>query len=302
MSTVTEDSPAPVIHAGMGAILHAEGVAFRVWAPHAESVSVVGTFNDWNAEAHSMIREEHDTWYVDVLGAKAGDEYRFLLINGEQELSRIDPYAREVTNSVGNGIVYDPAAFDWEGDAFELPPNNELVIYELHTGTCHNQDPDGDRPGTFHDAIEKLGHLKKLGINCIEVMPSAEFAGDYSWGYNPAHPFAVEQSYGGPDALKEFVKAAHREGIAVLMDVVYNHFGPSDLDLWRFDGWGEGDQGGIYFYNDDRSSTPWGDTRPDYGREEVRRYIFDNAMMWLEEYHCDGLRYDMTLYIRRSEE
>jgi 1,4-alpha-glucan branching enzyme len=301
MSTITEDSSALAIHAGMGAILHSQGVAFRVWAPHAESASVVGTFNDWDAEAHPMVREEHDTWYVDIPQAKPGDEYRFLLINGEQELSRIDPYAREVTNSVGNGIIYDPAAFDWEGDDFTLPPHNELVIYELHTGTFHNGSPDGDTPGTFHDAIEKLGHLKKLGINCIEVMPSAEFAGDYSWGYNPAHPFAVEQAYGGPDALKEFVKAAHREGIAVVMDVVYNHFGPSDLDLWRFDGWGEGDKGGIYFYNDDRSSTPWGDTRPDYGREEVRRYILDNAVMWLEEYHCDGLRYDMTLYIRTSQ-
>jgi 1,4-alpha-glucan branching enzyme len=90
-------------------------------------------------------------------------------------------------------------------------------------------------------------------------------------------------------------------GIAVIIDVVYNHFGPSDLDIWRFDGWSENDKGGIYFYNDWRSATPWGDTRPDYGRQEVRQYIFDNAMMWLEEYHADGLRYDMTLYIRASD-
>src|SRR5690606_29782352 len=177
-------------------------------------------------------------------------------------------------------------------------PHNELVIYELHTGTFHDGDADGSAPGTFHDAIAKLDHLKKLGINCIEVMPSAEFAGDYSWGYNPAHPFAVEQAYGGPDALKEFVKQAHRAGIAVVMDVVYNHFGPSDLDLWRFDGWGEGDKGGIYFYNDDRSTTPWGDTRPDYGREEVRAFIHDNVRYWLEECNLDGLRWDATAYIR----
>ncbi len=84
----------------------------------------------------------------------------------------------------------------------------------------------------------------------------------------------------------------------MILDVVYNHFGPSDLDLWQFDGWSENGKGGIYFYNDHRSSTPWGDTRPDYGRGEVRSYIRDNAMMWLEEYHVDGLRYDMTLYIR----
>jgi 1,4-alpha-glucan branching enzyme len=129
-------------------------------------------------------------------------------------------------------------------------------------------------------------------------MPIAEFAGDYSWGYNPAHVFAVESSYGGPNGFKEFVKAAHRLGLGVVLDVVYNHFGPSDLDLWQFDGWSENGLGGIYFYNDWRSETPWGNTRPDYGRGEVRQYIRDNAFMWLEDYHVDGLRMDMTLYIR----
>jgi 1,4-alpha-glucan branching enzyme len=94
------------------------------------------------------------------------------------------------------------------------------------------------------------------------------------------------------------VKTAPAKGIAVILDVVYNHFGPSDLDLWQFDGWSENDKGGVYFYNDDRSSTPWGETRPDYGRGEVRQFIFDNAMMWIEEFHMDGLRYDMTLYMR----
>ncbi len=98
--------------------------------------------------------------------------------------------------------------------------------------------------------------------------------------------------------FKTFVREAHKNGFAVILDVVYNHFGPSDLDLWQFDGWQENDKGGIYFYNDHRSSTPWGDTRPDYGRGEVRSYIRDNAMMWLQDYHVDGLRYDMTLYIR----
>jgi len=137
-----------------------------------------------------------------------------------------------------------------------------------------------------------------LGINVIEIMPTAEFAGDRSWGYNPAHLFAVESAYGGPMALKRFVLACHSIGIGVIMDVVYNHFGPSDLSLWQFDGWSDENKGGIYFYNDWRSSTPWGDTRPDYGRSEVRRFITDNARHWLEEYHCDGLRFDMTLFIR----
>ena len=146
--------------------------------------------------------------------------------------------------------------------------------------------------------MEKFDHLEQLGVNAIQVMPLMEFAGDRSWGYNPAHIFAVESTYGGPDAFKTFVRAAHKRGMAVILDVVYNHLGPSDLDLWRFDGWSENDKGGIYFYNDDRSQTPWGDTRPDYGREEVRRFLHDNAMSWLHDYHLDGLRFDMTPYIR----
>lgn len=179
-----------------------------------------------------------------------------------------------------------------------MPAWNELVIYELHIGTFNAKD---GHVGTFDTAIERLPHLKALGVNAVEVMPIAEFAGDYSWGYNPAHPDAVESAYGGQEAFKRFVAAAHEMGIAVIVDVVYNHFGPSDISLWQFDGWHENNKGGIYFYNDWRSATPWGDTRPDYGRGEVRKYIFDNAMMWLDDYQADGLRYDMTLYIRSVE-
>jgi 1,4-alpha-glucan branching enzyme len=129
-------------------------------------------------------------------------------------------------------------------------------------------------------------------------MPPFEFAGDVSWGYNPAHLFAIESSYGGPDAFKRFIRDAHAHGIAVIVDVVYNHLGPSDLDLWRFDGWSEDDGGGIYVYNDWRATTPWGDTRPDYGRGEVRAFLRDSALTWLEEFRCDGLRFDSTLYTR----
>ncbi len=111
------------------------------------------------------------------------------------------------------------------------------------------------------------------------------------------HASSVEESYGGPIALKRFVKAVHGAGIGVILDVVYNHFGPSDLDLWQFDGWSENGLGGIYFYSDWHAETPWGSTRPDYGRSEVRQFIRDNALMWLEEYRVDGLRFDMTLFM-----
>lgn len=294
-SPVTSNSHPAARQQGMGAIVHENGVAFRLWAPHAEKVSVAGTFNEWNEESLPLVSENNGYWYVDVPQAKIGDEYRFILTHGTEKLSRIDPYAREVTTSVGNGVIHD-SNFDWGDDSFTLPPRNELVIYELHVGSFRRRKED--KPGTFYDAITRLDHLKRIGINAIEIMPTQEFAGDLSWGYNPAHIFAVESAYGGPKAFKEFVKEAHRLGIGIILDVVYNHFGPSDLNLWKFDGWSENDLGGIYFYNDWRSETPWGNTRPDYGRGEVRQFIFDNAMMWFDDYHVDGLRYDATVYIR----
>lgn len=281
---------------GMGAILHTQGVAFRVWAPHAQRVSVIGSFNDWEGTRHPMEAEENGYWYASVDESHTGDQYRFLLSTPNGEFTRIDPYAREVTNSVGNAIVHDPS-FDWQGDDFHLAPWNELVIYELHVGTFNDQE-DGSHQGEFSSVAARLGHLKKLGVNGIQIMPVGEFAGDRSWGYNPAHIFSVENTYGGPLAFKHFVKRAHQEGIAVILDVVYNHLGPSDLDLWQFDGWCENNRGGIYFYNDDRAHTPWGETRPDYGRSEVRQYILDNVLMWLEEYHVDGIRFDCTHFIR----
>jgi 1,4-alpha-glucan branching enzyme len=291
-------APAAAHKPGMGAIPHEAGVAFRVWAPHAEKVAVIGTFNNWDKATHPMVKEnDSGYWYADVNSAKVGQEYRFHLTTPFGEFSRIDPYAREVTNSIGNAVVHDPN-FDWSGDDFESPNWNEMVIYELHVGTFHDPNPDDDRPATFRDVVHRFGHLKALGVNTIQVMPIAEFPGDRSWGYNPAHIFAVESSYGGPKAFKEFVKEAHRNGLAVILDVVYNHFGPGDLDLWRFDGWSENNGGGIYFYQDWRAETPWGHTRPDYGRGEVRQFIRDNARYWLEECHVDGLRMDMTLYIR----
>jgi 1,4-alpha-glucan branching enzyme len=279
----------------MGAIPHADGVTFRVWAPHASSVAVHGTFDDWAPDGEPLAAEEGGTWSADIPGAKAGDEYRFLVRNGDRTMSRIDPRARRLTNSVGNAIVYDAAAFDWGDHAFKTPHWDDLVIYELHVGTfsegMHGQ------PGTLDGVRRRLPYLRQLGVGAIQLMPPYEFAGDRSWGYNPAYPYAVESTYGGPDELKALVRAAHEHGIAVILDVVYNHFGPSDLDLWRFDGWSEGDKGGIYFYQDGRSTTPWGDTRPDYGRQDVREFIRDNVLQWLDEFRVDGLRWDATAFI-----
>jgi 1,4-alpha-glucan branching enzyme len=280
----------------MGAIAHDKGVFFRVWAPNAKSVAIMGSFNDWSDTENTLTHESNGYWGGNVSTAKVGDEYKFSLDTPAGKLQKNDPYAKELTNSVGNSIVYNSSAFDWQDDNFQMPSWNKLVIYELHAGTF-NVKEEG-KPGDFYGIIEKLDFLQKLGINAIEIMPPFEFPGAYSWGYNPAHPFAIESEYGGPDAFKALIKAAHEKGIAIILDVVYNHFGPTDMDIWQFDGWSENNMGGIYFYNDWRATTPWGDTRPDYGRPEVRQYIRDNAMMWLEEFRVDGLRMDMIPYIR----
>jgi 1,4-alpha-glucan branching enzyme len=283
----------------MGATAGKDGTTFRVWAPHAENVSVTGTFNDWSKTSTPLTKAVDGYWSGAALNAKIGDEYRYLIHGANGILSRIDPYARKVTNSAGNGVIYDPNAFDWGDDDFHMATGNELVIYELHVGTFNVKEPG--RPGTFDSAAEKLPYLRQLGVNAVEVMPIATFPGDFSWGYNPSHPFAVTGIYGGPDAFKQFVKAAHEHSIAIILDVVYNHFGPTDLDLWQFDGWSENGKGGIYFFNDHRAHTPWGETRPDFGRGEVRQYLCDNALMWFKEYHVDGMRWDAISYIHNIE-
>ncbi len=288
-------------YSGMGSIPHSEGTAFRVWAPNAKEVYVTGSFNNWSETEHSLDSEENGYWYGDIKEAKTGDEYRYVIVNKDtgETFKRKDPYSREVTNSNGNSVIVS-SQFQWDDRDFTPPNWNELVIYEMHIGTFI--DKPGGKPGTFKSAIRGLPYLKELGINAIEIMPSAEFAGDYSWGYNPSDIFAVESAYGGSQGLKKFVNAAHQNGMMVILDVIYNHLGPSDLDLWQFDGWSENEGGGIYFYNDRRGETAWGHTRPDYGRPEVRQFLRDNALMWLTEYHLDGLRWDSTLNIRSMEE
>jgi 1,4-alpha-glucan branching enzyme len=282
----------------MGASPHDAGTSFRVWAPHASAVSVVGTFNDWDPARNPLGRDDNgraETWSADVPGVRAGAEYRFVLQTPAGERNRIDPRARRLTNSVGNGIVYDPAAFDWGDGEFNQPPWNDLVVYELHVGTF-SEGVHG-KPGTLDGVRRRLPYLRSLGVGAIQLMPPFEFAGDRSWGYNTAYPFAVESSYGSPDDLKALVRTAHEHGIAVFLDVVYNHLGPSDLDIWQFDGWAENGKGGIYFYEDERSTTPWGETRPDFGRAEVRAFLRDSAIQWLEEFRVDGLRWDATAWI-----
>jgi 1,4-alpha-glucan branching enzyme len=286
-------------HEGMGATAFAGGVAFRVWAPFASHVYVAGTFNGWNRSSQPLCSEGNGNWSCDVAGAGEGDEYKFVIVNPDDGSLRWknDPYARSLTNSAGNSVIA-PTEYVWRTHDYSTPPWNELVIYELHVGSFAFDAHSRNGRGNFETVIGKLDYLSELGVNAIQLMPADEFPGDISWGYNPAYIFAIEESYGGPNGLRRLVDAAHAHGIAVIYDVVYNHLGPDDLDLWRFDGWSQDGGGGIYFYNDWRRNTPWGDTRPDYGRPQVRSYIRDNALRWLEQRRCDGLRWDATGWIR----
>ncbi len=288
--------------AGVGAIPYNDGpgvlgVTFRTWAPNATAVAVAGTFNNWSATSHPMSSEGNGWWSRDVALIQAGAQYKFAITRGTTTQWKNDARARRLTNSVGTSVVYNPNGYAWQSNNFQMPAWTNVVAYEMHIGTFHV--PTGAAlPGTFATATAKLDHLQALGVNVLALMPTNEFAGDISWGYNPAHPFSVESSYGGPDALKAFVDAAHQRGIAVMGDVVFNHFGPQDMDLWQYDGWStSSNTGGIFFYEDANASTPWG-ARPNYGRGEVRTYIKENTMMWLDEFRLDGLRFDGTKFMR----
>jgi 1,4-alpha-glucan branching enzyme len=280
----------------MGSTLYGGGATFRVWAPNADSVAVAGSFNGWSKQADPLAAEGNGYWSVDVDGARAGDGYKYVITYQSAVLNpwRPDPYGQAMATSVGDTLIHAPD-FDWGAGSFQMPGWDELVIYELHVGTY--SDEQGGGPGRLASVMARLDHLVELGVNAIQLLPPAEFPGGFSWGYNPSSIFTVETDYGGPDALKQLIRAAHERGLAMVCDVVYNHFGAGDAALWRFDGWHLGDKGGIYHYNDWRDFTEWG-PRPDYGRPEVRQFLRDNALMWLEQYRFDGLRWDATSFIR----
>ena len=277
----------------VGAILRKDHATFRVWAPFAKAVDVTGVFNGWSHS--SMLSEGDGYWVADINGVEAGQDYKFVIHTEYGELYKNDPRALHVTTNKGNSVVVDPS-FEWHDDSFALTPLNQQVIYEIHVGTFYR--PDLAVGGTFDDIAAKLDYLVDLGVTTIELMPITSMEQDHGWGYKPDFIYAIETLYGSRQSFKQLIDAAHQRGIGVILDVVYNHIGPADNELWQFDGWSIDGKGGIYFYNDWRSSTPWGDTRPDFGRAEVRQYILDNVKMWLQDCHVDGLRLDSTGFMR----
>jgi maltooligosyltrehalose trehalohydrolase len=225
-----------------------------------------------------MQRDGED--FVATNPAVPGDRYWYVLDDG---LAVSDPVSRFLPEGVnGPSEIVDPAAFRWTDAGWRGLELRDYVIYELHIGTFTPE-------GTFDAAIGKLDYLKQLGVTVVEIMPVAAFPGTRDWGYDGVSPFAVQASYGGPYGLKRFVDAAHRAGLAVMLDVVYNHLGPEGNYLPKF---------GPYFTA--KHNTPWGDA-VNYGCagcEQVRRYVVENALYWIREYHIDGLRLDAVQTIK----
>jgi 1,4-alpha-glucan branching enzyme len=284
---------------GLGAIVHDGGVTFRVWAPHADAASVIGDFNHWDPSANPLARESGGMFAGEVTGAHPGQAYLYHLTNVQGTFDKADPRAEQMTDARGKSLIVDLAARSWQSAPFDAPPPSGAVIYEMHIGTF-NADAQ-QLPGTFRSAIARLDHVQALGANMVELMPIAEFGTTTSWGYNPSCLFAPESSYGAPEDLQAFVDEAHTRGIGVILDVVHNHYKPNDASLRCFDGDCLG-ANGIYFYTDAaRKDTPWG-PRPDYGRPEVRAFIEDNTLFWLERYRVDGFRWDSTINIRAVNE
>ena len=281
----------------LGSRLVGKDVAFRVWAPFATAITVIVS-QDFNWKQTLLASEGTGYWSGLSTEASPGQAYKYRITTADGTIvERNDPYARQLTVSDhGASVIIDPA-YDWEDAPQPIIAKEKQIIYELHIGTFNR--PDAATPGTFYTAIEKLEYLHSLGVNMIELMPVTSMASSNGWGYAPNYLYSVENSYGGRRGLLDFVKACHKLGIGVILDVVYNHFS-NQTELWQFDGWSENGRGGIYFYNDERGDTPWGG-RPDYGRPEVRQFILDNVTMWLTEYHIDGLRIDSTIYMRNSK-
>jgi maltooligosyltrehalose trehalohydrolase len=252
---------------------------FRVWGPRAKRVSVVV-----DGERHAMESEAHGWWAVTVENAGAGSRYGFLL---NDEVTPIpDPRsARQPDGVHGLSALVDHAAFAWNDAGWHPPTLASGVIYELHVGTF-------TQAGTLDAAIGGLDSLRTLGITHVELMPLAAAEGERGWGYDGVALYAPLEAYGGPDAVKRFVDAAHARGLAVLIDVVYNHFGPSGNYTGKF---------GPYIT--DHHKTPWGGAVnfEDAGSAEVREFFIENALMWLGDYHFDGLRVDAVhAFIDRS--
>jgi maltooligosyltrehalose trehalohydrolase len=262
---------------GIGVNFDEQGTAkVKVWAPEAENVALrlIGRKADFE-----LSKVDLGYWELLATQIKPGDIYRFVV--DDKELPDLASLSQP-------GGVHGPSEvvnlndFEWTDEEWKNPLQQDYIIYELHTGTFTDE-------GTFESIITKLDHLLHLGITAIEIMPVAQFPGERNWGYDGVFPFAVQNSYGGAKGLMQLVNISHQKGLAVILDVVYNHIGPEGN---YFNGFGT--------YFTDKYKTPWGDAInfDDAGCDAVRNYYIENALMWFRDFHIDALRLDAVHAIK----
>lgn len=279
-------------HAPVGATpVSGGGTVFKVWSPTTSSANVSGSFTGWGSGIAMQRVGDHFIQLVTPAGP--GQQYKYVF---EGSVWNSDPRARGLNPSDNlNSYVEDPFGYAWVVGDFATPAQDEMVVYQLHVGTYPGRnDPVGATtfPARYVDVAARTGHLAELGINVVMLNPVTEFAGDISAGYNPITQFAPEWKYGSPDEFKQMVDAFHQDGIAVILDIVWNHFSPTDNYLWYYDG-------NQIYYDVPAVDTPWG-SQADFDEAHVREYFLDSAMQWLEEYHLDGFRMDATDYMNQG--
>ncbi len=254
------------------------GVHVRVWAPRRNTISIVFDGN----RSVGLVNEPNGYFSALIEEAKPGDLYQFRLDDGETLFP--DPVSRYQPQGVhGPSQVFDPSTFAWTDHQWKGITVAGQVLYEMHIGTF-------TAAGTWEAAVEKLAELKDIGVTCLEVMPVAEFPGQFGWGYDGVTLFAPTRAYGHPDDFRRFVNEAHRLGLGVILDVVYNHLGPDGNYLKEFSN----------YYFTTKHSNDWGESLnfDDTGAEGVREFFISNARHWISEYHLDGFRFDATHAIR----
>ena len=278
-------------HAPVGATPVTGGTVFKVWSPASTSCNVRGTFNNWGAGTALPKVGEHFVGYV--AGATTGAQYKYFFNNATWAS---DPRsAALVPTSSYNSVIVNQDAYAWQNPAFSPDPIDQMVVYQLHVGTfAGRNDPVGTtpNPSRYIDVAARAGHLAELGVNAVMLNPVNEFPGDFSGGYNTVSPFAMESRLGTPDQFKQMVDALHAQGIAVFLDVVYNHASSSDNILWNF-------AGSQQYFDATAVQTPWG-AQTDYDKLAIQSYYLDAAETMLSDYRLDGLRTDATMYMTDS--
>ena len=312
------------------------GATFRCWAPRAKQVAIHGDFNRWSATDDGRLHQDGAYWSGFVAGAKEGQEYKFHVTGDGTTGYKRDPYARELTRNPSypfcNCVLRDPRSWTWHDGGFRAPDFNDLIIYQLHVGVFNGPNRPS-RVAKFLDVLGKVDYLSALGINAVLLLPIVEVASGRSLGYEGFDIFAPEMDYGvapGPELqgylgfvnglrarfgmaavaedelaplgnqLKAVIELFHLHGMAVLLDVVYNHAGGQmkgqDESIWFFDRVaGTSNNDSLYFTDQDHAGPVWA-----IWKSEVRQFLINNAVFFLEEYHVDGFRYDQASVIVQS--